>query len=69
MQLKKAVLKICIEEFKIEKLDFELVPIKTYLYKKIKASSLFNFDKENEHINVYIDNPLNGDFLNYLETD
>ena len=56
MQLRNAILKICIQESDVEKLDFELFLIKTHLYKKIKASPFFTFDEENEKINVYLNN-------------
>ena len=63
MQLRNAVLKICIKESDVEKLDFELFLTKTHLYKKIKASSFFTFDEENEKINVYLNNRFTVIFL------
>ena len=69
LQLNNTVLKICIPESDLEKLDSELIPMKTYLFEKIKVSPFFTFDEENERINLYIDNPIYGNFLNGLETD
>ena len=63
LQLNNTVLKICISESDLEELYSELIPMKTYLFEKIKVSPFFTFDEENDRINVYIDNPFTVTFL------
>ena len=62
-------MRICLLESDIGKCEFEILSVKTYLFKKTKASPFFTRDDEKEAVNIHFNNPISGDLIYGKETD